>query len=157
MKSKLFVVIVLLIAMTGLKSNAQFKLGGGLAFASQSIGLGISANGTYAFNDKWEAAPSFTFYFGEEYTSFWSLDLVGHYVFSSDSKKAFYALGGLEVLGVSLDYGGGSASNSDFGVVIGAGGRLNLNDKLEGFGDVKLGIVSGTYIGFNVGILYSLN
>ncbi len=156
MKSKLFFLAVVLFSFAGLKSQAQFKLGGGLAFGSNHLNLGISANGLYSFNEKWEAAPSFTYYFAEEYTSGWSLDLAGHYVFSADDQKAFYALGGLEVLGYSVDAGGWSSSGSDFGVILGAGGRLELNDKLTGFGEAKLGIVNDTYIGFNVGVLFSL-
>lgn len=167
MKSKLLLLVIVLISFAGLKSQAQFKLGGGLAYATELNGIGLSANGVYSFTDKWEGAATFTYYFKKDYVSWWSLDATAHYVFVSSDKSAFYALGGLEILGTKVDipeidlggwgsYGGGSASSTDFGIVLGAGGRLNFSDKMAGFGELKLGIQSSTYIGFNAGLLFSL-
>jgi hypothetical protein len=162
MKNKFLALVVVLVSFIGLNANAQFKVGGGLAYATDINGLGFSLNGTYAFTDQIEAAPSFTYYFKKDYVSWWSIDLAGHYNFISDDSKALYGLAGLEILGVKVEipsfggYGGGSASDSKIGLVLGGGGRMSLTDKLAGFGELKLGIVDGSYIGFNFGVLYSL-
>ncbi len=164
MKSKLFFLAIALISLAGLKSNAQLKLGAGLAYATELNGIGISANGVYGFNEKWEGAATFTYYFKKDYVSWWSLDATAHYVFMSNDKSAVYALGGLEILGTKVDmpdYGGlfgfdDSYSYTDFGLVLGAGGRLNFSDKMAGFGELKIGIQSSTYIGLNAGLLFSL-
>lgn len=162
MKSKLFFLAVVLFSFAGLKSQAQFKLGGGLAYATELNGIGISANGVYGFTDKWEGAATFTYYFKKDLLTWWSLDAAAHYVFMSDDKSALYALGGLEILGAKFDnpfseyLGGGSTSDTNFGIILGAGGRLNFTDKLAGFGELKIGIQNSTYVGLNAGVLFSL-
>jgi hypothetical protein len=167
MKSKLLLLVIVLISFAGLKSQAQFKLGAGLAYATELNGIGISANGVYGFTDKWEGAATFTYYFKKDFVSWWSFDAAAHYVFVSNDKSSVYALGGLELLGTKVEIpgydlgwlgstGGGTVSDTNFGIVLGAGGRLNFSDKMAGFGELKLGIQSSTYIGLNAGLLFSL-
>jgi hypothetical protein len=157
MKKKILTIAVILVSFAGMNAKAQLKLGGSLAYATDYERFGIAIHGLYQFNDQWEAAPSFTYYFKKDYTSLWSLDLAGHYVFKSDDKKAFYALGGLEILGAKYSYSGYSDSSTDIGIVIGAGARINFDEKLSGFGDLKIGIQDNTYLGLNFGVLYSLD
>jgi hypothetical protein len=166
MKSKLFILSIVLISFAGLKSQAQLKLGAGLAYATQLNGIGISANGVYGFNEKWEGAGTFTYYFKHNLVSWWSLGAAAHYVFMSSDKSALYGIGGLEIVGWKVDapdfgiyipgYSGSTTSGTDFGLILGAGGRLNFSDKMAGFGELKIGIKSGTYIGLNAGLLFSL-
>lgn len=166
MKNKLFLIAVVLLSLVGYSANAQIKVGGSLAYATEINGPGITVNGLYQINDQWEVAPSFTYFFKKDYVSWWSIDANAHYVFKNDDKIALYGLAGLELLGVKVDVpsysfggytvGGGSASDSKFGLNIGAGGRLGFTDKICGFGEVKYSIVDNGYLCFNVGVLFSL-
>jgi opacity protein-like surface antigen len=160
MKNKILAIIVVLVSIAGLNASAQFKLGGSLAYATDINGLGLTVNGTYKFNDQWEAAPSFTYFFKKDFITWWSLDANAHYIFNSDSKYAFYGLGGIEILGTSVDfsslYGGGSTSTTNFGLNVGGGARINFSDKLDGFGELKFVLSNGSYACFNFGVLYAL-
>jgi hypothetical protein len=171
MKNKVLVITIVFFSLLNLKVNAQIKIGGSLGYATEIKNIGLTLHGNYAINDQWEAAPSFSYYFKKDYTSYWSIDLAGHYVFNTMDKYSFYGLGGFEILGVKVKIPASSetlygvtvstpeytGTDSQFGIVLGGGARMSINDKLSGFAELKLGILDDTYIGLNFGILYSLN
>lgn len=157
--------IVFVMAMLPFTAKAQDSkiLGGvGLNYSSNISSMGISAKGVYLIDDTWEGATSFTYLFESNYTNWSMLDLDGHYVFSADDSKMFYALGGLNFtfwkVKMASEFGGvfgdSNISGSEVGFNIGAGGRYKLSDKLHLVGEAKYTLGGFNFLTIGAGILY---
>ncbi len=165
------------------KAHAQtqegdFKLGVGLAFGT-GVGfgfgnldndLGIRVDGYYAFTPEIRAGGDFTFYFPkEESESFmgatitekatvWELNLNGHYLFVDDGELIVYALGGINITGISISSEetgsgfnfGGEFSDTEFGLNLGGGLEYDL-DFADLFAEAKLGNLGGNANQFVLG------
>lgn len=90
------------------------SLGAGLNYATDIENVGISLQGLYKIDPQWEVSPKFTYYFKKDYTTYSTLDLDGHYVFSDNGSNAFYALAGLNITFFKYKYDGPSYSGNDF-------------------------------------------
>ncbi|MDE5418247.1 porin family protein [Labilibaculum sp. DW002] len=175
MRNKLILVCATVLSvffsLTTQAQDSKIMAGAGLKYATDISTMGIEAKGVYLASDTWEIAPAFTYYFKKNNVNWSTLDFDGHYVFSSDDKSTFYAIGGLNVTfwkfkmdGVSsgsseLDemFGGLSdldASGSDVGVNIGVGSRFAISDKMYFNADLKYTIGNANYLSAGVGVLY---
>ena len=167
---------IVILLMSGLTTNTyaqvekgDFKLGGGLVFGS-GVGfgsldndLGIRVDGYYAFTPVIRAGGDFTFYFpkseGELDITVWELNFNGHYIFLDDDGLIVYALGGLNITGISIDSPsftiggqtvGGSSSDTEVGLNLGGGVEYNL-DFADLFAEIKLGGLGGNADQFVLG------
>lgn len=157
--------VVAILALVSSASFAQLKYGGGLSVGTKAaidesgekIGLGINARVEYAFNEQWSIAPNFTYWFPSkigsgEYEikwSVWQLNADVHYTFAGDEALSFYGLGGLNLTGAKSTVFGYSASVTEIGLNLGAGGKLNERFFGELKYDTKL-----EQIALTVGVLF---
>ena len=62
MKKLLTVVICLVVVFSFSETKAQISAGAGIVYGTNINSIGINANGKYEFNEKWSAAPAFTYF-----------------------------------------------------------------------------------------------
>lgn len=135
-----FAIALFLFASAGNDAQAQFIVGGGLAFGTDIESAGVQAGGVYALNDDrgLRLAADFIFFFpGEDAPGFdvnvFEINLNGHYIFYSEDAVMAYALGGLSIATVSVDVDLGipgvpssSVSDTELGINAGAGIEYDL-------------------------------
>lgn len=179
MKIRIFTIsltTITLLLLSGFTTNSyaqieqgDFKLGGGLVFGS-GVGfgsldndLGVRVDGYYAFTPVIRAGGDFTFYFpkseGDVDATVWELNFNGQYIFLDDDGLIVYALGGLNITGLSIDTPsvniggqtfGGSSSDTEVGLNLGGGVEYNL-DFADLFAELKLGGLGGNADQFVLG------
>lgn len=158
---KLILTLAIVITMIG-SLSAQMKLGGGLWYATDIDNLGISANFNYDFNEKWSAAPSFTYILPKNEITWMVLDLDANYIITEvENLGKIYALAGLKVMFWSWDYDSNyidlDTSGSDAGVNVGAGLILPINENLFLAPEIKYSIGDGDFLRLGAKILFSLD
>jgi len=146
-------VIVLAVGFTT-QLQAQFSLGAGLGygFDIEEAALNIRAN--YAFTEEWRAAPDFLYYFdGEEGISIYEINLNGHYVYVDDDGFRSYALGGLNILAISIeDFDG----DSEVGLNLGNGVEYDFTDSIAGFAELRFAIQDESQLVLSLGAMFRL-
>lgn len=102
--------------------------------------MGINLNAEIFIKDKIAISPKFTYYFTGSNTTFWELNGDVHYYFQGGD-SGVYGIGGLNIshsavdfvfLGVPI-----SASDSKFGLNVGAGYTIALEGPIIPFGELK--------------------
>ncbi|PKQ65801.1 hypothetical protein BZG02_02000 [Labilibaculum filiforme] len=162
-------------SLTTQAQDSKIMAGAGLKYATDISTMGIEAKGVYLASDTWEIAPAFTYYFKKNNVNWSTLDFDAHYVFSSDDKSTFYAIGGLNVTFWKWDFDGADSygdeygeysdfigdlitdvddSGNDVGFNIGVGSRFALSDKMYFNADLKYTIGNTGYLSAGVGLLY---
>jgi len=145
------------------KAGVGLAISSGVGFSGLDNDIGIRADGYYAFTDVIRGGGDFTFYFpsseGDVDLTVWELNFNGHYIFLDEEGLIVYALGGINITGITVDvpevdtgFGtfGGSTSESEFGLNLGGGVEYAL-DFADLFGEVKLGGLGGDADQFVVG------
>ncbi len=163
MKKVTFILTTGIILLFGVMAKAQesskILAGGGLGYATEINNLSIFANGVYQITDEWEGALGIHYFFPKDDLgvdiTWLGFDLDAHYVFSRKDKMEFYGLGGLHITRVSTKFMGVSASATNTGLNLGAGGRYQLTDNLYGLAEAKYAIVDGGFFHINFGVLFS--
>jgi hypothetical protein len=179
MKTKQLIFSAVLMVLTTFTSQAQFKAGAGIHYATDINSIGISVNAAYEFNDTWGAMGAFTYFPEKDYVKWSAVDFNGRYNFSQlGDNGVFYAIGGInittvkvEIDGYSIDYdygdyysdyyssemssGSTSASSSDVGLNIGVGMELGLSDKISLAPEAIYTISSGGYLRLGTKVMYS--
>lgn len=165
----IFAIVVATMLLLGTRTQAQDEggkilAGGGLGYATEINNLAIFANGVYQITDEWEGSLGISYYLPKDtgiYKLTWmGFDLDAHYVFSTKEKLDFYGLAGLHITRVSIPsynvggYKTPSASNTETGLNLGAGGRYQISDNLYGLGEAKYVIANGGFLQINVGVLF---
>jgi outer membrane protein X len=118
-------------------AGANLVLGSGDSFTN----MGIGAKFQYNVLDPLRLEGAFTYFFEKDLVSMWDLSVNAHWLFPVADKITVYPLAGLGILGTSVNvpsfdlgewgsYGGGSASDSEFGFNLGGGIDLKLTEKL---------------------------
>lgn len=168
----------------GSVQEGDLKIGAGLAFGS-GVGfsgfgsdyyndLGVRVDGYYAVTPEIRVGGDFTFYFpkSEEYSesgggftatgtakqTVWELNLNGNYIFLDEDDIILYALGGINITGISSsieiesNFGSDddSRSTSEVGLNLGGGIEYAL-DFADFFGEAKLGGLGGDASQFVIG------
>ena len=156
-------VLTLITFFSGKASAQNLKVGGGLFYATDLNNVGISVNGNYEFSKQLQLAPSFIYFLTKDYVSWKALDIDLHYKLVDNSGLDIYAIGGLGLTFVSIDiptitlggssFGGGSVSDSNFGVNVGAGVSKSLGS-VDLFAEAKYAITSGSYLKIGAGLLF---
>ena len=182
--NSLKITIILLLFTT--VSNAQFKIGGKLAYGSEIESLGVGAKAIYELNEKISLSGELNYFFGsntsstissqgfnigeqEIKTSLTTLNTDLHYNLSNLNDLSLYAIGGLNFsffsteLSSENNFSGvevqSSSDNSEtfIGLNIGIGGSYPITDNLDVFSELKYIINDLDQIVFSAGIVYSLN
>lgn len=151
--------------------EGDIKLGVGLAFGS-GVGafgsldndIGIRVDGYYTITPEIRAGADFTFYFpkseGDVDLTVWELNFNGNYIFVDEDGFMAYGIAGLNITGLTVDvpsvdtgFGtfGGSSSESEFGLNLGAGLEYAL-DFADLFAEAKLGNLGGNADQFALGV-----
>jgi outer membrane protein X len=114
-----------------LAAGVNLAVGMGDSFTNYGIGAKLQ----YNVMNPLRLEGSFTYFLKKDYLTMWDLSVNGHWLFPVADKITIYPLAGLSLLGskVNIDlgeWGGGSASSSDFGVNLGGGIDFKLSDKI---------------------------
>ncbi len=165
MKNLLKVAICLVVVFSFSEAKAQMSAGGGIVYGTDINNIGISVNGKYEFNEKWAAAPAFTYFLKKDYVNWSALDLDANYQITEiENIGGLYAIGGLNMTfykikidGLSEFMGGDdSVTGSDAGVNLGVGLNLAASEKFVIAPELKYTISSGGYLRAGVKIMFGL-
>ena len=155
MKINYLIATLFLLAGIQFTSNAQLRLGAGLAYGTDVEKLGLQFRGVYTLTDPWRAAADFITYFdGVSDLSVWELNLNAHYAFIYDEKKTVYALGGLNYLKYNYAANSGFGDNSDAGLNLGAGLEIPITPTLEFYAEGRLVLGGFSQFLFSGGVQY---
>ncbi len=157
--------MMLLSVNANAQSNGKILAGGGLSYATDISTLGIFAKGVYQVTDQWEGSFGFTYFLPKDYgygakLTWMAFDLNAHYVFHRQNQMEFYALAGLNILRIStpsISMGGytvPSASASESGVNLGAGGRYQISGNLYGMAELKYTLGNANFLQAGAGVLF---
>ncbi|WP_297086452.1 outer membrane beta-barrel protein [uncultured Draconibacterium sp.] len=171
MKTLLKTLVFSVLFFVAAQSQAQISVGGGLWYGSDINSIGISVNGKYDFNEKWAAAPAFTYFLEKDYVKWSALDLDANYnITELENIGSLYAIGGLGITFWSVDFDGGTidmgefgsydlgvdASGSDVGVNLGVGLNIAASEKFAIAPEIKYTISDGSYLRIGAKILFGL-
>ncbi len=165
---KVLVVLTLIFSVSGVK--AQMSAGPGLVFGTDINNIGFSANGKYEFNEKWSAAPSFTYFLKKDYVNWSALDLDANYQITEiENVGGLYAIGGLNLtfwkvkydydydLGEYGDFSGSINGNgSDAGVNLGLGLNVPAGEKMAIAPEIRYTLGGANYLRIGVKVMFSL-
>ncbi|BAX79793.1 outer membrane beta-barrel protein [Labilibaculum antarcticum] len=167
-KRILFAIAIVAMLFVGQKASAQMKLGGNLVLGtklsidddgSETAAFGIGVKGLYELNELFSIAPGFTYFFPSAPDGLdlnvYVLDVDAHYNFVTEETLKVYAIGGLNYsyFDASVDFGGGSISDSKVGLNLGIGARTGGD--MQFFGDLKYNTAFEN-INLAVGVLFNL-
>lgn len=139
----LFVAVICMAATTQVQAQEKGEMAAGAQFAlgagDNITNFGIGAKFQWNVINNLRLEPSFNYFFKKDYVSMWDLNANVHYQFSMGEKICLYPLAGLSVMGVSVkmpevdlgvlgSYGGGSASDTEFGLNLGAGVDFKITE-----------------------------
>lgn len=158
---------ILILGLTLLyNTNAQsqdIQLGGGLVFGTGVFDfdeldndLGLRLEGLYTINEEFRATGDFTYFFPKSESgvdaNLIGINLNGNYLFYAEDEITAYGLAGINIAILTIDtpqqtvpgFGtfGGSESESEFGLNLGAGIEYALSSA-NLFGEVKFGGLAG--------------
>ncbi|NQZ76056.1 MAG: hypothetical protein HRT61_08090 [Ekhidna sp.] len=125
MNKKSIFLIAILCILFAFNSNAQARLGGGLAYGSEVKSGGISLNGEFFLKNKLAVAPGFIFYFED----FWEANANVNFMLSGNDAVLPYAIGGLNLFS--------SNGNSELGLNAGIGANFDIGWRARLFGETK--------------------
>ena len=137
-------------------ASAQMSVGAGLSYGTEIEELGINIRFNYGFTEKIEGTANVTFWLvGEEGINFTTINLDAHYYFLDNEKFNVYGIGGLNIARTKIEFLGVSASDSEYGLNVGAGIDLGLSDALGFFGEVKYVIGDADQLALTAGVKYA--
>lgn len=155
------VVLMALFALVSTFASAQ-SVGVHLVYGTEVDRLGLGVKGQYQFSDEIRGEASFNYFFKSNNTTYWDVNVNGHYLFPLNDKFTLYPLAGLTYCHASYDLGkasGGlislSSSSGHLGLNAGGGADYALSDNLALNLELKLQLVKGMTQGvLNFGVAY---
>ncbi len=164
----LFKVLVVLVALFSYsEANAQISGGLGLVYGTGINNIGFSLNGKYEINEKWSAAPSFTYFLKKDLVNWSALDLDANYQLKElDNIGNLYAIGGLNMTFFKLKYDydlgsygdfGGTVSGSDVGVNLGVGLFFPAGEKLNIAPEIRYTLGGANFFRIGVKAMFNLS
>jgi len=161
-KIKHLFAILFFITGARISADAQFSLGGGMAYRTETNGaadnFAVQARGIYAISGPWRVGADFNFYLdGLEYYSVWDLNLNGHCLFVNNDNLKVYALAGLNYISIKYDLfmPGYDFSQSEPGFNIGVGINL-LFRPVTGFVEARAVLGKVDPLVLSAGVLFPL-
>ncbi|WP_370089783.1 hypothetical protein [Ekhidna sp.] len=147
---------LILITLISLSTQAQSRVGAGLAYGSQIESAGIGVNGEFAASDQINVAPSFIYYFKKNNVTWWELNGNINYIFS-ENNATIYGIAGLNLTGFKVDTGFGSASDSELGLNLGIGANFDAGGSLIPFAEAKYVLGNADQLSLFGGVRFPLN
>ena len=156
----------LLFLFASINVSAQFAIGGGVAFTSNTNDVGGQLKSQYSIGDRWRVEASFDGFSTNNRRDFYGdFNLNGNFVYTDAGSLELHALlGGTLFVGSISTVGFVPPSNTlAAGINIGTGMQYELNDQLNGYLD---GIFTFTDFGradlanrflFALGVIYEFN
>lgn len=135
--------------------EGKIVVGPGLAYGSEVENLGIKVDGYYTINEQFRAGLDLVFYLPEDLgngvdANYFGFNINGNYIFYSGDDLMAYGLAGINILRVKVKGNGGSATNSETGLNLGAGIEF-AQDFGSIFGELKLAGLGGDADQFVIG------
>jgi outer membrane protein X len=129
---------LLMIAFMALMSTTMFAQAGSTwvganvnyGLHSDYKNLGFGAKVQWEFIDNVRAEASGNYFLKKDYCTMWDLNLNLHYLVSVDKLK-IYPLAGLTILDSKVEVGNISASDSNFGINLGAGVEYPISETVK--------------------------
>ncbi|MEL7001657.1 MAG: outer membrane beta-barrel protein [Bacteroidota bacterium] len=157
-------IILVVVALTGvINAQAQYRLGGGIAYGSDVEEFGLGVNGEFFLNSKVAVSPSLIVYFLENSDnvdrSFWELNTNVNYYFADEGALEVYALGGLNLATSKFDRRGidnDDDSRTELGVNLGIGTNFDINSSIKPFAQLKFVISDFDQAVLFFGVRFSL-
>lgn len=121
-------------------TQGDWHIGGGVGYHLDfdDDNVGIVIEGLYSFRDDIRVAAGILYYFvDDDNTTFYDLNANAHYLFKNDEELRIYALAGINIFNVSVDFEGDSWSDDETGFNLGAGIEYDLTSIML-FGELKL-------------------
>lgn len=166
MKNLLKTLAAAILFLVVTEASAQISVGGGIVYGTDINNIGISVNGKYEFNEKWSAAPAFTYFLKKDYVNWSALDLDANYQITElENIGGLYAIGGLNMTFYKIKYdfgfGGygsssGSVTGSNTGLNLGLGLNVPVSEKFMIAPEIKYSISSGSYLRAGVKIMFGI-
>lgn len=165
----LLVIGLIFLSNTNLYAQGEagdISVGGGLGYGTEIESIGIQAGGVYVINEQFRGAADLIYYFpnddfGYDFTWF-EINANGHYLFVTEEDLIAYALGGLNFATLKFDYpdgfgfNGGSVSNTEVGLNVGAGLEYNL-DFAKLYAELKYALSSADQLVISAGLRFPVN
>jgi hypothetical protein len=171
MKNLLKVVIcVAVVVFSFSTTKAQISVGPGLVYGTDINNIGFSINGKYEFNEKWAAAPSFTYFLKKDDLTWSALDFNANYQFTEiENIGGLYGIGGLGLTFWGFDsketgldefaefYGGSLDTNTtELGVNLGLGLNIATTEKLAIAPEIMYTFGGTNYLRIGVKVMFGL-
>lgn len=167
MKNLFKALMVFVVVVSFSEAKAQMSAGPGVVYGTGINNIGFSINGKYEFNEKWSAAPSFTYFLKKDFVTWMALDLDANYQITVlENMGSLYAIGGLNMTFFNMnyeydlgDYGGeidGNISGSDVGVNLGLGLTVSVSEKLDIAPEIRYSLGGANYLRIGVKVMFKL-
>ena len=126
------------------QEKGDMGVGVNLSYGTKSgfSNFGIGAKFQYNIIDNLRIEPSATYFLKKDNVSMYDINANVHYLFGISDSFRLYPLAGVCLLGTSVDWGGESASASDFGFNLGGGAEYMLTETFSLNFEIKYQIVS---------------
>ncbi len=155
------VVVALFTTLNTFAQKDEKSIGLNLGYGSEVKNFAIGAKFNYGLTDQIRLSPSFNYFLPKDGFSGWELNADAHYLFDVAPKIKIYPLAGLTFTGWRFDWGGmlddwedeygydfededggGSSTETKFGINLGGGINYQLTNKLDIGFELKYSIVS---------------
>ena len=154
--------VLLLVILLGFTANAQFSVGGGLAYMNDA---GLEINSEFGIGEGMIVlSPSIDYYFTEDGVTNYAINVDGHYNLGDPDSTNYYPIAGLNYYYFSVDmpdeyeaYGLGDVSDGSVGLNLGFGASYMLSDAMKLYGEARF--VMNDYaddFGIAVGVLFRM-
>jgi hypothetical protein len=149
-------IIILFCFLAPTFSQAQVFLGGGLTYGTEISKLGINLRGTYEIDDKIVAEPNVSFFFKENSTSFFAIDLNGRYkLFNIGETTEIYPVAGISIFRVNSEDDTFRKAGTNLGLNLGLGTQIeSQTSDLSYFGEFKVTVGGIAQSTLTAGVLY---
>jgi hypothetical protein len=154
MKKRFLFTVIIIGIMTSFSLKAQFKVGPGVGYITETRSVMLTASANYDFPKNFGVMADFDYIFARTAThKWWGLDLDGTYTFDRKNERGkLYVLAGLNLLyqsypGYNFNYTGAN---------IGVGWRLAIGDKMELVPESKITIGELSYLRLGLKLMFGL-
>ena len=166
MKNLFKTIVAAIFLLTAAEASAQMSAGAGIVYGTNINTIGFNVNGKYEFNEKWSAAPAFTYFLKKDLVNWSALDLDANYQLTElENIGGLYAIGGLNMtfykIKYDFDFGeygsdSGSITGSDAGVNLGLGLNVPAGEKLVIAPEIKYTLGGANYLRIGVKVMFGL-
>ena len=131
MKKVFFVICMMLMSVATFAQQGKMTIGiHGDYMIDSPKNFGIGANVGYEVINNVRGVAEFNYFFKKDHFSYWNVEINGEYLFKVGDTFTIYPLVGIDLLGATFSYDGGSNSESKLGLNLGGGVEYQLMENL---------------------------